>query len=695
MAAAKEALNKLEEQLNCPICLDTLTDPKLLQCHHVYCRKCLENLVKRAQQELICPNCRKVTAIPGGVKGLQSAFFINKLQDSVKELRNASVTADGEIAERSSYCTEHNKEFELYCDSCDMLICSFCAIKGGKHFGHDYELLSEANKKFSVELPALLEVVDRKIAVFSASFEKLDSYIEEVGEQLKIFEAQRSYIIDSPEYSSRIQYISEQELIISDQLSNLLAFRSRGLAIVPRITNCRKLLGDCCEIGGPGRKISTLKQAKKEHDEIRDDLAMICNDIDEIKLLELLDPSQCKASGRGLQMAAIDEEATAIVSMFSYTGKPYEEDINAECEIVSERGRRKVQGSVEQIRPNCYQVSYKPTAKGRYLLHVRVNGQEIEGSPFRVDVVRTPDEMVGYPVYVFSNLNGPAGVAVNREGEILVSEGEEHCISVFSPMGEKLRSFHTHNLRQSRLKCYQGIAVTNDGNILMTVTKAHRIYSFTAAGKLSRSPLRFQSPKCIAFNEKHNKVYVADGEDCIKILNPDLTPFGSFGEHGGDYGEFDDVQGITCDSTGKVFVADSGNHRIQVFTATGGFLRTFGNKGYNRGGLYYPMGITVDCNGIVFISEPYNHRVSFFTSDGRLISSIGRLGEMPGQFRSPSGIAVDANRTLYVCDSMSRVQAFSCKHVRYNAYQINSGFVILVFVVLVIVISWIAHYILF
>ena len=38
---AEEAIKKLEEQLNCSICLDTFTDPKLLQCFHVYCRKCL------------------------------------------------------------------------------------------------------------------------------------------------------------------------------------------------------------------------------------------------------------------------------------------------------------------------------------------------------------------------------------------------------------------------------------------------------------------------------------------------------------------------------------------------------------------------------------------------------------------------------------------------------------------------------
>ena len=61
---AKEALEKVEERLNCSICLDTYTDPKLLQCFHVFCRQCLVPLVVRNQQGrlgLTCPSCRQVT----------------------------------------------------------------------------------------------------------------------------------------------------------------------------------------------------------------------------------------------------------------------------------------------------------------------------------------------------------------------------------------------------------------------------------------------------------------------------------------------------------------------------------------------------------------------------------------------------------------------------------------------------------
>ena len=65
---AEEVLKKLfEEQLNCSICLDTYTDPKLLQCFHVYCRQCLVPLVDRDQQGrlgLFCPTRRQVTPIP-------------------------------------------------------------------------------------------------------------------------------------------------------------------------------------------------------------------------------------------------------------------------------------------------------------------------------------------------------------------------------------------------------------------------------------------------------------------------------------------------------------------------------------------------------------------------------------------------------------------------------------------------------
>ena len=122
---AKEALESLEEQLNCSICLDIYTDPKLLQCFHVYCRQCLMPLEVRNRQVqlgLTCPTCRQVTPIPyRGVAGLQSAFHINHLleirESLLKQLENPvegaveGATADAPSRSRAivGHCFKHSE----------------------------------------------------------------------------------------------------------------------------------------------------------------------------------------------------------------------------------------------------------------------------------------------------------------------------------------------------------------------------------------------------------------------------------------------------------------------------------------------------------------------------------------------------------------------------------------------------------
>lgn len=84
MATQTAVIEKVKEDLNCLVCLDAYSDPKQLQCHHVFCRGCLEGLVKQNQQGqsfVSCPTCRKDTPVPAeGVASISSAFRVNKLQ---------------------------------------------------------------------------------------------------------------------------------------------------------------------------------------------------------------------------------------------------------------------------------------------------------------------------------------------------------------------------------------------------------------------------------------------------------------------------------------------------------------------------------------------------------------------------------------------------------------------------------------
>ena len=120
-----------------------------------------------------------------------------------------------------------------------------------------------------------------------------------------------------------------------------------------------------------------------------------------------------------------------------------------------------------------------------------------------------------------------------------------------------------------------------------------------------------------------------------------------------------DSLSIACDSTGNVYVTDSNNHCIQVFTAGGKFLRMFGRYGEGRGELNCPVGITVDTNDIVYVSEYVNGRVSVFTCEGQFFTSFGRKGKGPGEFIHPVRLSVDNFGVVYVCDYYNnRIQCF-------------------------------------
>ena len=112
------------------------------------------------------------------------------------------------------------------------------------------------------------------------------------------------------------------------------------------------------------------------------------------------------------------------------------------------------------------------------------------------------------------------------------------------------------------------------------------------------------------------------------MLISDLTFSTTFGKNGSGEGQFNPPHGIACDSTGKVYVADTDNNRIQVFTAEREFLWMFWRRGLGRRQLNKPLGVALDACDICVCS----HRVSVFKSGGQFVTSFGELGAGPGKF---------------------------------------------------------------
>ena len=694
---------RVEEQLNCSICLDTYTDPKILQCFHVFCRQCLVPLGVRDQQgqlSLTCPTCRQVTPIPArGVAGLQSAFHINNLleilEDSARKLENGSATperatpTDLNPVNKASHCFVHeDKELELYCETCGELICLKCVIKSGKHHSHDYEELNVAFEKYKEEITSSLEPMEKQVTTIKKALALIEKCREEISDQQADME---DNIHVTFRQLQEVLTVREKELI--EQLHKTTQGKLKGLAAksdqiettLAQLDSCLHFMRESIKAGNESdvvmMKTNTVHQVKElttpfQPDTLKPnteadlvfsalaDLTAMCQSYGQVFTSGLPDPSKCHTTGKGLEVAVVGEKSTAFLHAVSLKGKPCEEPIESlECELLSEITGTRASCNVERRGQSQYEISYQPTIKGRHHLHIKVKGQHVRGSPSSV-AVKSPVEKLGTPILTLGGVREPSGVAINQRGEVVVTECDGHCVSVFSPNGEKLRSFGTRGSGQGQLEYPNGVAVDGEGNILVTDIDNHHIQKFghflSAVGTCGSGPLQFSYPTGIAFNTSNNKVYVVDTWNCrVQVLNSDLTFSSTFGKQGSGKGQFDNPRGIACDSTGKVYVADTNNHSIQVFTAEGKFLRMFGRRGQGRGELASPYYVAVDTTGMVYVSEDDNDRVSVFTSEGQFVTSFGRWGEGPGEFRSPRGLAVDSNGVVYVCDyNNNRVQVF-------------------------------------
>ena len=94
-----------------------------------------------------------------------------------------------------------------------------------------------------------------------------------------------------------------------------------------------------------------------------------------------------------------------------------------------------------------------------------------------------------------------------------------------------------------------------------------------------------------------------------------------WGEIGDENGEFNKPQGITIDSNGIVYVADSKNHRIQQFTSDGEFLLSFGKYGPGDGHLKTPIDVAV-YGDFIYVSDPGNEKIEKYTLDGTFLKTI-------------------------------------------------------------------------
>ncbi|HEY1406259.1 MAG TPA: hypothetical protein VF857_06605, partial [Spirochaetota bacterium] len=138
------------------------------------------------------------------------------------------------------------------------------------------------------------------------------------------------------------------------------------------------------------------------------------------------------------------------------------------------------------------------------------------------------------------------------------------------------------------------------------------------------------------------------GNDAVYIAGTDLHPVRTIGARGETDGLFHGPEGLAFDSSGYLYVADSGNNRVQKFSPDGKFILAFGKVGRYEGELSNPSAVAVN-DGKVYVTDTGNNRIAVFDDSGNFIENFTIDG-----LKIPKGIR-SKDRTLIISDERAGV----------------------------------------
>lgn len=256
----------------------------------------------------------------------------------------------------------------------------------------------------------------------------------------------------------------------------------------------------------------------------------------------------------------------------------------------------------------------------------------------------------------------PYGLAVDSENRLYVVDNFLKKIHVYDRKKEKYTVLPAKGVG---FISPIGIAIDDTRGRIYVTDSAQALVRIFAKGE-SQPVGEIRSggmgrPTGIAVNAITEELLVVDtvNSGILRFSLHDHSLKGIIGIEGNETGRFHSPTHITVSRAGDIYVTDSLNFRIQVFTPDGRFMRSFGAPGDSPGYFSRPKGVALDSDGNIYVVDALFDNVQVFDKTGKLLMSFGQPGQELGEFWLPSGIFIDSKDMIYISDSYNkRVQIF-------------------------------------
>ena len=678
-----QLFSNLKKEAECPLCLDTVKEPKTLPCLHSFCLECLDKHAGYARRQgktmIKCPVCLADFNIPKSdtFSDLPTSFHLNRLVD-ILALKDDSVQIQTcnscddnsavtsycfvcqsflcatcleahqrlkatrghrnvlieklqpqdveELIHRPVMCTQkyhENESLEYFCKDCNTCVCMKCGFVS--HSRHTMLDIQQAAEERKVEITKAVDKAKAEIGVVQRKRERQKEFMKKSTDEMLAAESKVTAIVDE-----LVRILREHEAAVKKRLIEIREAQQRDHA-----TRTEEFQLTVSQLNGFVERGNAILNRNIPSEMIRTELTVT---------------SRLEELSKGARVMILQP------LHFSYVTN---EKLEKYRTILKNSGPGKVIASftdpaqslagcepkvLDTIKP-CSGVVFKLTTRDS-------DGNQIYNKEDNVTVsIHPPSEVKeekiiknfkdgNYSISVYPKLVGDHDIWIEVNGIPLTRKVK---IAPHKYKGSQ-KEFDLRGIEKFNFPCSIAQSEKTE-NIAVANYNRKKVLLFDAGFKYLRTVVNLskkQKPRCVAFSKGNDLIVVSEdssrqGEVLSKVSV--YTEDGKFVKHISE--DLVNPGSVSVRSDGKIIVCDSGDLCIKLLSADGAILlKSFRLENYDA----FPW-FAVYHRKKYFVSYRMGPCVKVFNEQGEYLRDFG-------QFHSPAGLAIDKFNNLVVCNAV-------------------------------------------
>ena len=610
----------------------------------------------------MCPDCFNAHQ-------LLSATFEGHKVTPVKEFKAEDYEA---LLKRQPFCSQQFHEREItrfFCFQCEVCICQICIVTD--HQTHKVVLLDKAAHEEKVNIMSGAKMMKKMESEFCEVIKQFEETISKL--ERNVATAKRGV---SQEAEQMIAEIREREREAIESLETTRVTRLERInsakqeveSLMKQMNKAAEFAENLVQRSSSTDIMQNKETLKQKFEELRGVQVPKHHQTTFIKFTAAFrqdlklgfievkaDASQSRLEGLDQSFQAGVEAEFTLYAKTSEGNMSNQADLKDQVEFLIEPAKDVTNVIVTEKEDGNLQLKFTTKVPGAYSVEVKINGDKLPTCPFTVQVKQRELVVVGelnLKLFPGDTLQWLYGIAVNKKGEIVVTDGGGHCVYVFDKDGKCVRKTGSEGAKPGQFQFPRGFSYLNDSEILVADDENHRIQQVDiqtgivvkSFGKCGAGKGAFKNPFDVCLDDEERFVVTDWGNHRIQVMSKGGKSIFTFGDSGPEKLSYP----TSCIPYRKMFlVSDGGNGCIKAFDQSGTFLYKFGKKGNQDGQFNYPYGMLVDSNNNVLVCDWGNNRVQQFSLDGRF------TGKSITQLPHPAGIATTPDGRILVTSSLA------------------------------------------